>query len=84
MATKTVDVDVDFDLEDFDLIEILEEIDDRFQYVNNKKEIVSFFKDLIGEGSGIVTETVEDELKLNLLTQALKKYSLTELEEKLK
>lgn len=82
MATKNTEVDIDLD--DFDLDELLEEVSDRYDYECNKKTISDFFKEMTGEDSEIPIETVEDELKLNLFKWAIKKYSLTELEEKLK
>ena len=82
MGTKTVEVDVD--LEDFSIDELLEEIEDRFQWHGDKKTITNFFKDLFEDESELPTSTIEDGLRLQLFKEATAKYSLTELENRLK
>jgi len=82
MATKNVEVEIE--LEDFDLEDLLEEITDRAGYIKNNIQITNFCKEFLNEENELPSDTLEDVLKLELFREALKKYSLTQLEEKLK
>lgn len=72
-------VELEVDLGDFDLDDLIEELEYRLRYKTNKIAIEKFCKETL-----FPKETLEDVLKLDLLKETLKKYSLTELEEKLK
>lgn len=76
-------VEVEVDLGDFNLDDLIEELEDRLSYKGNKMAIEKFCKETLCI-KDFPKETLEDVLKLDLLKEALKKYSLTELEEKLK
>jgi len=75
MATKNVEVEID--LEDFDLEDLLEEISDRAGYTKNNIQISNFCREFLNEENELPSDTLEDVLKLELFREALKKYSLT-------
>jgi len=84
MASVTVDVDID----EFDLEEILDGVEYKWDsHINkgsNRKTIRVFFKDLIDEGVDTPTRqrsTVIDELKMSVVMDGLDSKSLTELQE---
>lgn len=72
------------DIEDFSTEEIISELIDRIR----AKDIDKWDKDrimtLLGVANPIYIESLEDELKTELMGQAMIKYSLSELEERLK
>ena len=73
----TVDVDVDYDIEFEDLLEIIESCDE---------EELNEIRDLIGEqsdNSGFDAHNLYDESKLKILKVAFKKYELDELMKRL-
>ena len=84
MASVTVDIDID----EFDLEEILDGVeykwDSHRHKDSNRKEIREFFKDLIDQGVDTPTRqrsTVIDELKMSVVMDGLDSKSLTELQE---
>ena len=78
MASVTVDVDLD----DFDLDELLEEIEDRYGYGRNKQEIEDWAKDLfeIERLNNNVRLSLLDTMKIDLLMRNLDKIKLNDLE----
>lgn len=78
MASVTVDVSLD----DFDLDELLEEIEDRYGYDMNKDEIEDWAKDLfeIERFNNNVSLSILDTMKIDLLMRNLDKIKLNDLE----
>jgi hypothetical protein len=78
MASVTVDVDLD----DFDLDELLDEIEDRYGYDRNKQEIDDWAKDLfeIERFNNNVRLSLLDTMKIDLLMRNLDKIKLNDLE----
>lgn len=78
MASITVDVSLD----DFDLDELLEEIEDRYGYDMNKDEIEDWAKDLfeIERFNNNVSLSILDTMKIDLLMRNLDKIKLNDLE----
>jgi hypothetical protein len=78
MARVTVDVDLD----DFDLDELLDEIEDRYGYDRNKQEINDWAKDLfeIERLNNNVRLSLLDTMKIDLLMRNLDKIKLNDLE----
>lgn len=78
MASVTVDVDLD----DFDLDELLDEIEDRYGYDRNKQEIDDWAKDLfeIERFNNNVSLSILDTMKIDLLMRNLDKIKLNDLE----
>jgi hypothetical protein len=78
MASVTVDVDLD----DFDLDELLDEIEDRYGYDRNKQEIDDWAKDLfeIERLNNNVRLSLLDTMKIDFLMRNLDKIKLNDLE----
>ena len=78
MASVTVDVDLD----DFDLDELLDEIEDRYGYDRNKQEIDDWAKDLfdVERFNNNVRLSLLDTMKIDLLMRNLDKIKLNDLE----
>ena len=78
MASVTVDVSLD----DFDLDELLEEIEDRYGYGRNKEEIDDWAKDLfeIERLNNNVRLSLLDTMKIDFLMRNLDKIKLNDLE----
>lgn len=76
MASITVDVSLD----DFDLDELLEEIQDRYGYQRNKKEIEEWAKDMFEDERFDVRLSLIDQIKIDFLMQNLNKIKLNDLE----
>lgn len=78
MARVTVYVDLD----DFDLDELLDEIEDRYGYDRNKQEIDDWAKDLfeIERLNNNVRLSLLDTMKIDLLMRNLDKIKLNDLE----
>jgi hypothetical protein len=78
MASVTVDVSLD----DFDLDELLEEIEDRYNYKNgrDKEEIEEWAKDLFEIERFDMKLSLLDQMKIELLMQNINKITLNDLE----
>jgi hypothetical protein len=76
MASVTVDVSLD----DFDLDEILDEIEDRYYYESNKKEINEWAKELFDIERFNVNLSMLDQMKIDLLMNNINKITLNDLE----
>jgi hypothetical protein len=78
MASVTVDVSLD----DFDLDELLDEIEDRYGYDRNKQEIDDWAKDLfdVERFNNNVRLSLLDTMKIDLLMRNLDKIKLNDLE----
>ncbi len=78
MASVTVDVDLD----DFDLDELLDEIEDRYGYDRNKQEIDDWAKDLfdVERLNNNVRLSLLDTMKIDLLMRNLDRIKLNDLE----
>ena len=76
MASVTVDVSLD----DFDLDELLDEIEDRYYYENNKKEINEWAKELFDIERFNVKLSMLDQMKIDLLMNNINKITLNDLE----
>lgn len=78
MASITVDVSLD----DFDLDELLEEIEDRYNYTKSrdKVEIEEWAKDLFEIERFDVKLSMLDQMKIDLLMQNINKITLNDLE----
>ena len=78
MARVTVDVDLD----DFDLDELLDEIEDRYNYDRNKQEIDDWAKDLfdVERLNNNVRLSLLDTMKIDLIMRNLDKIKLNDLE----
>lgn len=78
MARVTVDVDLD----DFDLDELLDEVEDRYGYDRNKQEIDDWAKDLfdVERFNNNVRLSLLDTMKIDLLMRNLDKIKLNDLE----
>lgn len=88
MGYITVDVEVDID--SFDLDDILDGVETKWdsyspkKQKDNRKEIKQFFSDLIDESVETPNKsrsTVIDELKMSVVMSGLENKSLTELQE---
>jgi len=82
MASVTVDVSLDVSLDDFDLDELLEEIEDRYNYKNSrdKEQIEEWAKDLFEIERFDVRLSMLDQMKIDLLMQNINKITLNDLE----
>lgn len=78
MARVTVYVDLD----DFDLDELLDEVEDRYGYDRNKQEIDDWAKDLfdVERFNNNVRLSLLDTMKIDLLMRNLDKIKLNDLE----
>lgn len=76
MASITVDVDLD----DFDLDEILDEVESRYDYNNNKVEIEKWAKEFFEFDGIAITLSIIDQQKIDFLMQNLQKITLEDLE----
>jgi hypothetical protein len=78
MASITVDVSLD----DFDLDELLEEIEDRYNYTKSrdKVEIEEWAKDLFEIERFDIKLSMLDQMKIDLLMQNINKITLNDLE----
>lgn len=76
MASITVDVSLD----DFDLDELLEEIQDRYYYERNKVEIEQWGKDMFEVERFNVELSLIDQIKIDFLMHNLDKIKLNDLE----
>ena len=78
MASVTVDVSLD----DFDLDELLEEIEDRYNYKSgrDKEEIEEWVKDLFEIERFDIKLSMLDQMKIDLLMQNINKITLNDLE----
>lgn len=72
MASITVDVDLD----DFDLDEILDEVESRYEYNNNKVEIEKWAKEFFEFDGIAITLSIIDQQKIDFLMQNLQKITL--------
>ena len=80
-------ISVDVDLDDFDLDEILDELEDRYNSYRNKeknqKKINDFIKKMkidCKEDSPFQNKTLLDEMKIDFLNQNLDRIKLSDLE----
>ena len=80
-------ISVDVDLDDFDLDEILDELEDRYNSYRNKeknqKKINEFIKKMkidCEEDSTFQNKTLLDEMKIDFLNQNLDRIKLSDLE----
>ncbi len=80
-------ISVDVDLDDFDLDEILDELEDRYNsYLNkekNQKKINDFIKKMkidCKEDSPFQNKTLLDEMKIDFLNQNIDRIKLSDLE----
>jgi hypothetical protein len=76
MASVTVDVSLD----DFDLDELLEEVEDRYGYDMNKEQIEDWAKDLFEIERLNIRLSMLDQMKIDLLMRNLDKIKLNDLE----
>lgn len=78
MASITVDVDLD----DFELYELLEEVEDRYNYKSgkNKQQIEDWVKDLLEIEPFETKLSLLDKMKIDFLMQNLDKIKLNDLE----
>ena len=76
MASITVDVSLD----DFDLDELLEEIQDRYYYERNKVEIEQWGKYMFEVERFDVRLSLIDQIKIDFLMHNLDKIKLNDLE----
>jgi hypothetical protein len=78
MASVTVDVSLD----DFDLDELLEEIEDRYNYKSgrDKEEIEEWAKDLFEIERFDVKLSMVDQMKIDFLMKNINKINLEDLE----
>ena len=73
-------VEVDVDLSNFDLDDLINELEDRLEYKNNKKDILDFCRESLNMLSTIPTDTLLDTIKIEVIEQNLHKFTLDELE----
>jgi hypothetical protein len=81
MARITTEVDVDVDLDSFDLDDILEEIDDRYKSCkHDKKEIDTWLNSF--DSLDIKKENISllDEMKIDFIKRNLDRIKLSDLE----
>ena len=82
-------VEVEVNLEDFDLDEILDEVESRFSSHYSKKKdkerIVNFFKEeIVEEEFNETNYSIIDQIKLDFLLKNLDKISINDLENLIK
>lgn len=76
MASVTIDVSLD----DFDLDELLEEVEDRYNYQNDKNQIEEWAKDLFEIERFEQKLSLLDTMKIEFLMQNINKITLNDLE----
>jgi hypothetical protein len=76
MASVTVDVSLD----EFDLDELLEEVEDRYNYQNDKSQIEEWAKDLFEIERFEQKLSLLDTMKIDFLMQNINKITLNDLE----
>ena len=78
MASVTVDVSLD----DFDLDELLEEVEDRYNYYNGKykESIEEWAKDFFEFDGNTLTLSIIDQNKIDFLMKNINKINLEDLE----
>lgn len=73
-------IEVEVNLDEFDLDELLEEIEDRCSHSErNKNEVLEFCKDLLNEPQN-PSFSLLDQMKIDLLLNNLNKITLNDLE----
>lgn len=73
-------IEVEVNLDEFDLDELLEEVEDRCSHSErNKKEVIEFCRDLLNEPLSYSISMV-DQMKIDLLLNNLNKITLNDLE----
>jgi hypothetical protein len=70
---------VDLDLDEFSLDEILDEVEDRYNYNSNKKEIDEWGKTFFGIEPPFRL-SILDQMKIDLLMNNINKITLNDLE----
>lgn len=79
MAYRSINVDVDVDLDEFDLDELLDEVSDRYESKRNKEEIEEWANELVGiekpENLCLI-----DQIKIDFLIKNLDRISINDLE----
>ena len=71
---------VEVSLEDFDLDEILDEVESRYDYNNNKAEIEKWAKDFFEFDGNTFNLSIIDKQKIDFVMKNLQKISLQDLE----
>jgi hypothetical protein len=74
-------INVDVDLDDFDLDDLLDEITDRYQYKRNKQQIDDWLDGFIEKPDSM---SVMDEIKMKIFTENISQISLCDLEKLIK
>ena len=73
-------ISVDVSLDDFDLDELLEEVEDRYNYQNDKNQIEEWAKDLFEIERFEQKLSLLDTMKIEFLMQNINKITLNDLE----
>lgn len=76
MASITIDIDLD----EFDLHEILDEVESRYDYNNNKDEIEKWAKDFFEFDGDTFNLSIIDQEKIDFVIKNINKINLQDLE----
>lgn len=79
----SISVDVDVNLEDFDLDDILDELDDRYKYSDDSRREIDDWLNQFSKFP-LKTTTILDEIKIDFLRNNLDKIKLSDLENLIK
>lgn len=74
-------VEVEVDLSDFDLDDLIDELEDRLSYKTNKMAIEKFCRETLNIENNLPKGTLLDEIKIELIENNIHKFTLDELEQ---
>ena len=73
-------VEVDVELDEFDTDDLIDELEDRYQYKINKAQIEKFCRETLNIENNLPKGSLLDDLKINLIENSINKFTLDELE----
>lgn len=73
-------VEVDVELDEFDTDDLIDELEDRYQYKTNKAQIEKFCRKTLKIENSLPKGSLLYELKINLIENSIHKFTLDELE----
>lgn len=73
-------VQVDVNLDDFDLTDLIDELESRLEYKQNKLPIEKFCRETLNISNNLPKGSLLDEIKLELIENNIHKFTLDELE----
>ena len=73
-------IEVKVEMSEFDIKDIIDDLENRMNSKYDKKHIKKFIKDYSDTPNNFEVVTLEDEMKLNHFIEIFNKYSLSEIE----